>query len=333
MSSVTLEDAVAALKAAGDPSRLRILAVLRDHELTVSELVDVLAQSQPRVSRHLRVLGDAGLVARTAEGTSAFYRLHRSAAAWPFVSTLVDGLDTTTGDPARDRDRLAEVRLARTQRADAYFREVAAEWDRMRSRHVDDAEIEARLVETLTAHDVGTLVDLGTGTGRILEIAAPHVDRGIGVDRSRDMLAVARTKLEAAGVTHCHVRQGDVHDLRLPVGSVDAAVLHHVLHFLDDPAHALLEAARVLRSGGLAIIVDFAPHTVEALRELFEHRRLGFDEAEVGGWLAEAGFGNLEARTFTPRHLDRGEALPVTIWTATRLPALPTTDDAHIEAA
>ena len=322
--AVSAETLVQVTKAMGDPSRVRILAILEHHELTVSELVLVLGQSQPRVSRHLKLLQDAGLLHRKAEGRSAFYRLARSGPAAPLLHAAVEALDPSDPDLAADARRLQTIRDTRTERAAAYFEDVASTWDAMRHRHVAEADIEQALVGMMRGRRVGTLVDLGTGTGRVLEIAAPHIESGIGIDRSRDMLAVARHKLEGAGVHHCDVRHGDVHNVALPDGSADMAVLHHVLHFLDDPGHAVAEAARTLRPGGTLVVVDFASHGEEMLRTDHQHQRLGFDTDEIEDWCRAAGLEDVTARTFTPEQVD-DETLTVVFWTATQRHDAPTT--------
>lgn len=315
---------VQAAKAVADPSRVRILAILDHHELTVSELVDVLGQSQPRVSRHLKLLQDAGFLHRKAEGRSAFYRLHRSGPVAPILRSVLDGLRPDDPALAADARRLRSIRDARDQQARTYFEAVASGWDGMRHRHVAETEIEGALVDMIRGRHVRSLLDLGTGTGRVLELAAPHIDTGVGVDLSRDMLAVARHKLEAAGLHHCEVRHGDLRHLSLPNGSVDMAVLHHVLHFLDDPADALAEAARTLRPGGTLVVVDFASHDEDVLRTEHQHQRLGFDTDEMEDWCHAAGLRDLTARTFTPEQVD-DETLAVVFWTATQRRDAPST--------
>jgi len=334
-----MDQVVNALKAAGEPTRLRILAILDHHELTVTELVAVLHQSQPRVSRHLRVLSEADLVRRHAEGTSAFYRLHRAGPHAPLVRTILDSTDIAVGDLARDDERLRQIREARGKRAAAYFRDVASEWDRMRNRHVPDAHIEAALVE-LVGHKrpdgdrVETLLDLGTGTGRILEVVGSNVTSGVGIDFSRDMLAVARDKLERAELHNCQVRLGDLYNLDMAAESADMAVLHHVLHFLDDPGDVIAEAGRVLRPGGSLVVIDFAPHSLDALRDEYAHVRLGFDTTEMAAWFERASLASIVVRDFVPdtptRQTDDGETLTVTMWTATKPTSAP--DEAlHLE--
>lgn len=320
---LTPSHAVQALKAAGDPSRLRILAILEEHDLSVTELVRVLAQSQPRVSRHLRVLVEAGLLRRHAEGTSAFYGVDRTSPMAIVVADLLACLDSSDAEIARDAERLTDIRTTRSQRATRYFEEVASSWDRMRSTHVPEADIEAALVDLLASRPRGELLDLGTGTGRMLEVAAPHIDRGVGIDTSRDMLAVARHKLEQQRLSHCHVRHGDVYNVDIPAGTVDTAVLHHVLHFLDDPERAIAEAARTLRPHGMLTIIDFAPHSMQTLRDDFQHARLGFADDEISAWCSAAGLGNISTRDFTPSQ-EGADVLTVTLWTATQRADAPT---------
>lgn len=309
--------AVNVLKAAGDPSRLRILAALEHHELTVGELVQVLGQSQPRVSRHLKVLVEAGLLRRTAEGTSAYYRLDRPGDAMALLASLLPGLNRNDADIERDQARLRQIRSARAERAATYFEEVAASWDCMRSTHVPEADIERALIEQLEDRPEGRLLDLGTGTGRILEIAAPHVSSGVGIDTSRDMLTVARDRLERERLHHCQVRRGDVYNVDVPSGSVDTAVIHHVLHYLDDPETAITEAARVLAPGGRLVIVDFAPHDITSLHTEFRHTRLGFSDQELEAWCRSAGLQSFQARHFTPDNV-HADVLTVVLWTATQ---------------
>ena len=279
----------AALKAAGEETRLRVLALLSEAELTVSDLTDILRQSQPRISRHLRLLAEAGLVERFREGTWAFFRLTEHGGGAELARALIERLNPADQTIARDRARLASVRAARAAAAQAYFRAHAAEWDRIRKLHVADEAVEEAIRAALADKPFRSLLDLGTGTGRMLELFGGEIERGLGLDLSLDMLLMARDRLERAGLRNCSVRQGDIYDLPLANDSFDVVILHQVLHFLDDGARAVREAARVLRPGGRLLVVDFAPHQQEFLREQFAHRRLGFSAETVTQWMVACG--------------------------------------------
>jgi len=279
----------AALKAAGEETRLRMLTLLAEAELTVSDLTDILRQSQPRISRHLRLLAEAGLVERFREGTWAFFRLAEHGGGAAVARALLERLNPNDQTVQRDRARLASVRQARAAAAQAYFRQHAAEWDRIRKLHVADEAVEAAIHAALADKPFRSLLDLGTGTGRMLELFGPQIERGLGIDLSLDMLLLARDRLERAGLKNCSVRQGDIYDLPLGNDSFDVVILHQVLHFLDDGARAIREAARVLRPGGRLLVVDFAPHEQEFLREQYAHRRLGFVPETVTQWITASG--------------------------------------------
>ena len=290
----------AALKAAGEETRLRVLALLGETELTVSDLTDILRQSQPRISRHLRLLAEAGLVERYREGTWAFFRLAEHGGGAAVARTLLDLLNDDDPIIARDRERLAAVRKARTAAAQAYFRAHAAEWDRIRKLHVPDEAVEHAIRSALGDMPFRSLLDLGTGTGRMLEMFGPEIERGLGIDMSLDMLQVARDRLARAGLRNCSVRQGDLYDLPLDDDTFDVVILHQVLHFLEDGARAIQEAARVLRPGGRLLVVDFAPHEEEFLREQFAHRRLGFAPEAVTQWMTAAGLEPVMHQSLAP---------------------------------
>jgi ubiquinone/menaquinone biosynthesis C-methylase UbiE/DNA-binding transcriptional ArsR family regulator len=288
------------LKAAGEATRLRILALIAEAELTVSDLTEILRQSQPRLSRHLRLLAEAGLVERFREGSWAFFRLGERGGAADIARTLLARLDITDPLIARDRERLAAVRNARVAAAQSYFRRHAVEWDRIRKLHVADAAVEDAIRAALADKPVRSLLDLGTGTGRMLELFADDIERGLGLDLSLDMLALARARLDRAGLKHCSVRHGDIYDLALPRDSFDVVIIHQVLHFLDDSGRAIAEAARVLRPSGRLLVIDFAPHDLEFLREEHAHRRLGFGQETVSQWLEAAGLDVVRQQTLPP---------------------------------
>lgn len=310
-----MELLLAALKAAAEPTRLRLLALCAHGELTVSELTQILGQSQPRVSRHLKMLCEAGLLDRFREGTWAFYRLSQRGASAELARTLVKAIPSEDPVAALDRERLEAIKRARTEAAARYFGENAARWHEIRSLHVPEREVEEALFRLLPETGIHDLVDVGTGTGRMLEIFGPRVAHAVGVDLSREMLAVARAKLEQAGLSHCLVRQGDMYQLPLPSAAFDVAIVHQVLHYAENPAEVLAEAARLLRPGGRLLIIDFAPHTLESLRLEHAHRRLGFTDEEVTGWCRLAGL------VCGPVVHLPGNPLTVSIWPATRLSA------------
>ena len=302
-----------ALKAAAEATRLRILALLAEAELTVSDLTAILRQSQPRISRHLRLLAEAGLVERFREGSWAFFRLGDRGDAAKLARELIAHLDPEDVTLSRDRERLAAVRAQRAQAAQNYFRQHAAEWDRIRKLHVADEAVEAAIIGALADAPVRALLDLGTGTGRMLELLAPQIERGLGLDLSLDMLSLARARLDRAGLRHCSVRQGDIYDLALPKDSFDAVVIHQVLHFLEDGARAIEEAARVLRPGGRMLVVDFAPHDLEFLRDEHAHRRLGFAAETVTQWMKAAGLDVVLQQSLAPEPASEGK-IAVSLW-------------------
>lgn len=311
-----MENLLAAMRAAAESTRLRLLLLCASAELTVSDLTQILGQSQPRVSRHLKVLCDAGLLDRSREGTSAYFRLTRRGPASGLARTLAGLADKdVVSDPLvqRDRQRLEAVKKARAEAAAAYFRDNAARWDSIRSLHVEEGVVERALLEGLgldmpEAEPIADLLDIGTGTGRILELVAGRVGTATGIDLSREMLGLARARLERAGLPQCTVRHGDMYQLPWPENSFDAITIHQVLHYAEDPAQAVAEAARVLRPGGRIVIADFAPHRLVSLHDEHAHRHLGFSDADVVQWLRDAGI-----KTRTPVHL-AGAPLTVTIW-------------------
>jgi ArsR family transcriptional regulator len=311
---------LAALRAAGEATRLRILALLAGAELNVKDLTQVLGQSQPRISRHLKLMAEAGLITRFREGSWVFFRLTESGGRAALARAIVDSLDARDPEIARDAARADAVQRARADAAQAYFKAHAAEWDDIRNLHVAETQVEAAMDEALGPGPFDLLVDLGTGTGRILELFAPRARRALGFDLNHDMLAYARSKLDRAGLAHAQARHGDLYNVPLADGAADAVVLHQVLHFLDDPAAAIAEAARLLGTGGRLLVVDFAPHELEFLREQSAHRRLGFAPDQLKRWCAEAGISLERQRDLAPSGADAPQKLTVTLWLGTKGP-------------
>ena len=313
---MSLDHVLNLFRAVGEETRLRIVALLRRGELTVTEITQILGQSQPRVSRHLKILADAGLVERHREGSWIFYRFASdpSDRVLMAVAIALDGLNEATDRViARDRERFQQSREARDGVAAAYFETNAANWERVRGLHIAEAKIEQRMHELLGDQPIGNFVDFGTGTGRMLTVFSDLYTQGVGFDASREMLAVARAKLDEAGVAHAQVRLGDIFSLPLPASSADVVCVHHVLHFLAEPAVAVSEAARLLQPGGRLIISDFAPHNLEFLREEHAHRRLGFTDDEVGVWCRDAGLERVNVVSLQPEK-ENSDGLTVKVW-------------------
>ncbi len=314
-----MQDLLAMLRAAGDPSRLRILLMLREAELTVSELTQILGQSQPRVSRHLKLLCDANLLQRFKEGSWVFYRSAERGDRAQFVDMLA-ALSGQDAEPFEaDRRRLAAVRQAREAAAAAFFKANAADWQRIRSLHAPEQEVEAAILRLMESMPLIDVLDAGTGTGRMLELLGSRISRGTGVDVSADMLAIARDRLERAGIQHCQVRLADIRHLPFPAGNAvqgfDVAIFHQVLHYLEDPQAAVVEAARVLKPQGKVLIVDFARHELEFCRSELAHRRLGFADEEVRSWFEAAGLKPIAVESIDADPAPgRSENLTVKLW-------------------
>lgn len=347
LSKFGLDELVDLLKAAGEPTRLRLLALLADGDLTVTDLMEILGQSQPRISRHLKLLAEEDLVDRYQEGAWAYFRLRQEGRAAILVRQLL--ASTVGGDAvlARDSERLAEVKRVRSERAQLYFSRNASDWDALRRLQVNDEAVEKALVELIGDRPVDSLLDLGTGTGSILQLLDGLYRRATGIDASRDMLAVARSNLDSGGASRAVVRQGDILNLPLEGQDFDLVTIHQVLHFLDQPERAILEAARMLRPGGRLVVIDLAPHTFEYLRDEHAHVRLGFSHQTMEEWLAKAGLDVEKTVDLRPdpvsgdiNNQDAGKAarqsLAVTIWVARDRRLLMASDtslpDTHISA-
>jgi len=319
-----LEGFVSTLRAVAEPTRLRLAVLLSRAELTVTEISQVVGQSQPRTSRHLRLLLDAEILERAPEGAHVFYRVSDRGEAARLVRQFAERVPADDPVIAADAAALERVRQARLQAADSYLRDHPDEMTALRSLHVAEGEVEHAMLELIGADEpVARLLDIGTGTGRALELLAPVSERSVGLDVSRDMVALARAKLGAARLSHASVRQGDLHRPPFEAASFDVAVMHHVLHLLDDPGEALADAARLLRRpGGRLLVVDFAPHELAFLREAHGHRHLGIAGADLCEWASRAGLEVETERTLRPRD---GEPLTVRLWLLRAQPRGPAT--------
>ena len=318
----------AIFKALADPTRLRIARLLSAMELAVGELAQVLGQSQPRVSRHVGILCDAGLAERRREGSWVFLRAgpRTGEDADPVLAAL-DSLLAVAEEAhpdfaaqcEDDRRKLAAIRSAREDNAEDYFARHAGEWDELRALHTPDTRVEEQLAMALGSKPLGAVLDIGTGTGRMAELFAESAEHVVALDKNLEMLRVARAKLQHLPTSQVELVQGDFADLPFAPESFDTVLLHQVLHFAQDPALPLAEAARVTRAGGRIAIVDFAAHTQEELRSRHQHARLGFSDVQMRELLTAAGF-----KPAKPIALEGGE-LVVKIWTATRTapPATP----------
>jgi len=322
---------VTALKAAAEPTRLRILLLLSAGELNVKDLTQLLGQSQPRISRHLKLLTEAGLIERHQEGSWAYFHLSDRSERGRLVRRLIEQVDAEDGVIRRDRERAEALKREREVAAQDYFLKHAGEWDRIRALHVSETEVEEAMLAELGPGPFRLLVDLGTGTGRILELFRDRYERGLGLDVNQAMLAYARSNLARSRIANAQLRHGDIYNLTLADGTADAVVMHQVLHFLSDPSRAIAEAARVLSPGGRLLIVDFAPHDLEFLRDRHAHDRLGFASQQVEQWIKDAGLRALAARNLDAPAGAAHEKLTVSLWLAERpraaKPVLTTADN------
>lgn len=310
-----LDGLVDVLKAAGEPTRLRLLALLDGGDLTVTDLTEILGQSQPRISRHLKLLGEAELIERYQEGAWAYFRLKQDGKAAMLVRALLRHVSENDPTILRDGERLSQVKRQRAERAQAYFSRNAAEWDELRRLHAADEEVDAAVIRLLGNQPIDSLLDLGTGTGRILELLSGLYRRAVGVDASRDMLSVARANLDKSRITKATVRHADILNLPFEGQDFDLVTIHQVLHFFDQPEIAIAEAARMLRPGGRLVVIDLAPHTLEYLRDEHAHVRLGFSHQAMSDWLRKAG---LDVEQVVDLHPGQqgGQGLTVTVWLA-----------------
>lgn len=315
MDQMSVQEVLSGLAAAGEATRLRLLAILCDAELTVSELVAILGQSQPRISRHLKLLVEAHLVERHREGSWVFLLAAQSGPGAVLARKIVSAILPDDPTLLADRARLGEVRAARAEQAARYFAGHAATWDKVRAMHIAEDRVEQAIHAAVGSEPLDAVLDIGTGTGRMLELLAPQANRVLGIDQSPPMLSVARDRLDRAGLRNVQLRQGDMFALPVERNAFDLVVLHQVLHYLDDPSRALREAMRTLRPGGRLLVVDFAPHDEESLRVDHAHRRLGFSQEEIAGVMSDAGLHVELARDLAPDAGDGGK-LTVSLWMA-----------------
>ena len=315
-NTLSLDQSVNLLRAAGEPTRLRLLALLSESDLTVSDLIEILGQSQPRISRHLKLLNEAGLLERYQEGAWAYFRLVDQGSGTGLIRSIISQFEDADPSLTRDRERLEMVRKRRASKAAAYFSDNASKWDTIRSLHIDENLVEATMREMVGEGKVAAMLDLGTGTGRVLELFSDLYEKGVGIDASRDMLSIARTRLDEANLSRVQTRQGDLYLLPTQGTAFDLVTIHQVLHYLDDPAGAIIEAAKALTAGGRLLIVDFAPHELEFLREQHAHLRLGFSDEQMGEWLSDAGLSLKATRHLEPKDRQARDALTVSLWLA-----------------
>ena len=317
-TAISLDKSIDVLRAVGEPTRFRLLALLSKTDLNVTDLIEILGQSQPRISRHLKLLAEAGLLERYQEGAWAYFRTIDDGPGSQIVKDLLERLDVNDPQILRDSQRLESVRGKRAARAEAFFSKNAEHWDRLRKIHIDEARVEEAMLEMIGTRPIQSLLDMGTGTGRLLELFSELYTKAIGIDTSRDMLAVARSTIDRAGLASTQIRQGDITMLPTPVNAFDLVTIHQVLHYLDDPSEAISEAAKALSPGGRLLIVDFAPHNRDDVRAEQAHVRLGFSQEQMGSWLEDENLELIETRNLAP--INDGntaeELLTVTLWLA-----------------
>ncbi len=303
-----METLLTTLRACAEPTRLRLLALTARAAFCVMELTDILGQSQPRLSRHLRLLCDAGVLERAREGSNVWFSLP-SGPAGDLARKLLDNLPADDPVLLADRRQAARVLAERARAASDSFHRQGADWDEMRALGLPAAEVEAALLRLLPPSGLGRLLDIGTGTGRLLELLAPRVSEAVGIDASRAMLALARERLARQDLTHCSVRLADMYRLPLPENSFDICVMHMVLHHAEAPADVLAEARRMLRPHGRLLVIDLVAHQCIDITTRLAHRWPGFADADLIHLLRTAGFDPGETSTVPA-------ALPIRLWSA-----------------
>lgn len=328
---VIMDELLVGLKAAAEATRLRILFALSHGEFNVSELTQILGQSQPRVSRHLKLMTDAGLISRHKEGNWVLFRLREDATGGALSRSIADLLPARDDLLTRDLARLDEIRAERSKAAADYFAANAAGWEKIRALHLREEDVETAMLALAGNRPIALHLDLGTGTGSLIRTFSRLASQAIGIDQSRDMLAVARANLERLRLRQAQVRHGDLYALPFPDSSCDFITIHQVLHYLDDPARAILEATRLLQPGGRLLIADFAPHELEQLRTEHAHRRLGISAEHMAGWLQRAGVKLVRHDVLAPPWSKDGTGLTVSLWLAEKTPAIAAAKTEHAQ--
>ncbi|MEM1133429.1 MAG: metalloregulator ArsR/SmtB family transcription factor [Pseudomonadota bacterium] len=326
-------DMLATFRALADETRLRIMLLLQQMELAVGELALVLDQSQPRVSRHVRILVEAGLAERRKEGSWVFLRLNIASsgiASADLLHQLLVQHDFLSADMAAQREadiaQLEAIRAQRAEQAARYFAAHADEWDAIRSLHQPDDKVEAALLDMLGA-ELGDMLDLGTGTGRMVELLADRAGHATAIDKSPEMLRLARAKLETLGPDRVDLLLGDFYQLPVEDNRFDCILMHQALHYADNPGAVFDEIGRALTPGGTVAIIDFAPHALEELRSRDAHARLGFADAQIRDFMAASGITLSESREL------KGEPLTIKIWVGKAVKAQNARPDADSDSS
>lgn len=314
-----MNDLLNIMRALADPTRLRIVFLMMRLELSVGELVQILGQSQPRVSRHVRILDEAGILERRKEGSWVFLRPGPVLVKGRLAPLFAEADVSQAKAMQRDLLKLDEVRTARTDMAAAYFAAHAAEWDSLRSLHVAESQVEAAIGQILESAPLGNVLDVGTGTGRMVELFATKAAHFVALDNSTEMLRLARAKLanlDGPTAAKVDIMLGDFNALPFEKAAFDTVLFHQVLHYAQDPEGVLAQAARVLAPNGRLMIVDFAAHDHEELRSVHAHARLGFADELIAKAFQANGVQIAHQAT-----LDGG-ALAVKIWMGQKIDPL-----------
>ncbi len=309
---VQLNNLIDELRAIGEITRFRILSLLSQGELCVKDIKEIIGQSQPRISRHLKILTDAGLITRYSEGAWAYFSINNEGQKANLILFLLSSLDKNEQILATDNQRLAKLHQEMRNKAEKYFAKIAKDWDKLRSLYISETKVEEAIYSLTADKKYDLMLDLGTGTGRMLELLANNYKRAIGIDLSKEMLAIARSKLALKNIVNAQVRLGDIRKLNEYKNKADLVIIHQVLHYFDDPKIVLNSAANSLKMGGEIIIVDFAPHNFEFLRTEHAHRRMGFSTSLIKKWADQI---NMEIKkTIEIAKKNEENSLKISIW-------------------